>query len=160
MHFRSRFCADFCPLFGGVAWLQQLSPTPFDRSGAWVNSLGPCLKRPGRHGARMSLNRGEQVLCDYVESHPEERSFWVERVRRAAAQQPDRVGATRWLAEELQQYHAERLAMVPALAAQTTGGVLPRTSLMNLAEYWLRLWAEPKPAKRPLVRSETTETTG
>jgi hypothetical protein len=95
----------------------------------------------------MSLNRGEQVLCDYVEAHPEEKAFWVERVRRAAAQQPDHAAATGWLAEELQRYHAERLTAVPALAARS-GGVLPRTSLMNLAEYWLRLWVAPKPARR------------
>jgi hypothetical protein len=97
----------------------------------------------------MSLNRGEQVLCDYVENHPEEKSFWVDRVRRAAAQQPDRAAATAWLVEELQHYHAERLAMVPTLAARTTGGVLPRTSLMNLAEYWLRLWVAPDRRGRP-----------
>ena len=96
----------------------------------------------------MSLNRSEQMVCDYVENHPEEKRFWVEKVRTIATAERDDHAAAAMIAEELWRYFEERAGVVASFADLNRGGGLRPTSMRNLAEYWLRLWIEPRPKKR------------
>ncbi|MCF3650379.1 hypothetical protein [Synoicihabitans lomoniglobus] len=96
----------------------------------------------------MSLNRGEQMLCDYVSSHPEEQRFWVEKVRATAASEPDEHQAAADLTEELWRYYEERSAVASPFRELAGREGLRRISMRNLAEYWLRLWVEPRPKKK------------
>jgi hypothetical protein len=97
----------------------------------------------------MSLNRYEQALFDYWEKHPEERRHWQVKVV-AVAQIPAEPGeVARRLDRELWDYFVERSEHVPRFHDLNTNG-LRRISLLNLAEYLLRLWGPPpKPKKQP-----------
>lgn len=92
----------------------------------------------------MSLNRYEQSLFDYWEKQPDERRHWqakVAELTRGLAQ-PGEVA--RGLERELWAHFAERSQHVPALRGMATS----RVSLLNLAEYIIRLWGPvPKPKK-------------
>lgn len=96
----------------------------------------------------MSLNRSEQMVCDYVAGNPEELRFWQDKVRAAATGASDLHAAAIELAEALWSYYEERAGVVPAFqeAFRRDGG--RRVSLRNLAEYWLHLWVEPKSKRR------------
>jgi len=95
----------------------------------------------------VSLNRCEQLLFEYVEKHPEERQYWMHKVRgTAGASDSSHVAAER-LDTELWRYFLERAAVVPILKQFARDQGLARTSMRNLAEYLLRLWAPPKPKK-------------
>jgi hypothetical protein len=96
----------------------------------------------------MSLNRSEQRVFDYVQSHPEERQFWEGKVRQAAKSEADDFAAAARLGRELWSYYEERSGVVPAFreAARLEGA--GRTSMRNLAELLLRLWVEPRPKKK------------
>lgn len=96
----------------------------------------------------MSLNRSEQMLCDYVLEHPEERGFWQEKVKTVAAAERDDHAAAIRLAEELWRYFEERAAVVSPFKDASDRFGLSATSMRNLAEYWLRLWVEPRPKKK------------
>jgi hypothetical protein len=95
----------------------------------------------------MSLNRYEQTIFDYWERQPDERRHWhtkvVDLTRRGVAQPGE---LARGLERELFDYLVERTPHVPTLRVLNPGAV-PRISLLNLAEYLLRLWG-PAP-KRP-----------
>lgn len=96
----------------------------------------------------MSLNRYEQSIFDYWERQPDERRHWqtkVAAVARAAGAPGD---LARGLERELWDYYRERTAQVPALRALAPGGG-QRVSMLNLAEYLLRLWGPPVKPKRP-----------
>ena len=96
----------------------------------------------------MSLNRSEQLVCDYVEANPEERSFWYDKVRDTARVERDDHEAAARLTEALWAYYEERSAVVePFISLEAREG-LRRTSMRNLAEYWLRLWVAPRPKKK------------
>ncbi len=96
----------------------------------------------------MSLNRSEQMLSDYVARNPEELRFWQDKVRSVAQAERDEPAAAARLAEELWRYFEERATVVsPFKDAPDRFGLGP-TSMRNLAEYWLRLWVEPRPKKR------------
>jgi hypothetical protein len=94
----------------------------------------------------MSLNSCEQKTFDYLRGQPDERRFWQDKVRKAAAAEPAEAAAR--LERELWAYFEERSRALPAWreAAQREG--LKRTSMRNLAELLLRLWTEPRPKKR------------
>jgi hypothetical protein len=96
----------------------------------------------------MSLNRYEQALFDYVEKNPEESRHWRAKVAIVpASAEPGSVA--RQLERELWDYFAERCTQVPALRDLQSGGVR-RVSMLNLAEYLLRLWGPlPKPKRPP-----------
>ena len=95
----------------------------------------------------MSLNRTEQQLLDYVQRNPEERHYWQQKVRAAAAANADVHDASLLLDAELRRYLEER-AQVIAEFREYQERANRRLSLRNLAEYWLRLWVAPKPKKR------------
>jgi len=97
----------------------------------------------------MSLNRYEQALFSYWESHPDERRHWqgkVQEMTRAVAE-PGEVA--RSLERELWDHFVERSPHVPRLHELSPGG-LHRVSLLNLAEHVIRLWGPPpKPKSSP-----------
>ena len=96
---------------------------------------------------RMSLNRFEQRVRDYVEGNPEEKRYWQDKVAEAARGARDDHAAARDLAERLWGYCEERTAVVPAfLDGMRAEGLWP-TSMRNLAEYWLRVWVAPRPKR-------------
>jgi hypothetical protein len=107
--------------------------------------------RPATLPRQMSLNRTEQLVSDYVEQHPEEKSYWVEKVRAAARAEGDERGAAARLADDLWTYVVERSAVAQPFRDRARHEGLSRTSMRNLAEHWLRLWVppRPKPAKPP-----------
>ena len=96
----------------------------------------------------MSLNRSEQVVCDYVETNPEERGFWFDKVRAVAKEEGDDHAAAARLTEDLWSYYEERAAVVEPFKSMASREGLGRTSMRNLAEYWLRLWVAPRPKKK------------
>jgi hypothetical protein len=99
----------------------------------------------------MSLNRYEQTVFDYWETHPEERHHWQAKVSAAAAQVAAGPGeVARQLERELWEYFVERSQQVPHFRDLGTGG-LRRISLLNLAEYSLRLWGPPPKPRKPPV---------
>ncbi len=87
----------------------------------------------------MSLNRSEQALFEYVEKHPEERQFWLHKVQALANEQGHHAAADR-LEIELWRYFRERSENVAVLKDFARHNGLQRTSMRNLADYWLRLW--------------------
>jgi len=97
----------------------------------------------------VSLNRSEQALFDYVEKHPEERHFWEQKVRSFAAGHNLHAAADR-VEMELWYYFRERSSQVPTLIELARQNGLQRTSMRNLAEYWLRLWG---PVRRPVPKT-------
>jgi hypothetical protein len=97
----------------------------------------------------VSLNRSEQALFEYVEKHPEERQFWMQKVRSLASVHNAHAAADR-LEIELWHYFRERSANVPILIEFARHNGLQRTSMRNLAEYWLRSWG---PVRRPVPKT-------
>ncbi len=95
----------------------------------------------------MSLNRSEQLLHDYLQSHPDERQFWVSKVQTIVRESPDIPQAVSRLDAELWRYYLERSEVAPAFMAAAKAYGLKRTSMKNLAEYLVRLWTEPRPRK-------------
>ena len=97
----------------------------------------------------MSLNRCEQRVFDYLERHRDERQFWQDKVRGAAKILPDHHVAAAQLAGELWRYYEERSAVASPFREAMRAEGLHKTSMKNLAELLLRLWAEPRPKKKP-----------
>lgn len=96
----------------------------------------------------MSLNRSEQLVFDYLQTHPEERQHWREKVLAAARQEIDPHAAAASLERDLWRYHQERSQVAAAFRNQGPLGAAQRLSMRNLAEYLLRLWASPRPKRR------------
>lgn len=96
----------------------------------------------------MSLNRCEQRVFDYWQSHRDERQFWQEKVRALAKSSADDHVAAARLDGELWRYYQERSAVVPVFKEAVRHEGMKRTSLKNLAELVLRLWVEPRPKKK------------
>jgi len=107
-----------------------------------------CFSTVAKQVGDVSLNRTEQRLFDYVQRHAEERHYWQTKVQSIAAAVGDRHAAASRLDAELCYYHRERSGVVPELRDAAVREGLARTSMKNLAEYLLRLWAPP-PLKRP-----------
>ena len=95
----------------------------------------------------MSLNRAEQRLFDYIQGHAEERQYWHDKVQSIARQLGDPHAAAVRIEADLWHYHRERSGIVPELRAAAAREGMARTSMRNLAEYMLRLWAPPPPKK-------------
>lgn len=97
----------------------------------------------------MSLNRSEQMVFDYIQAHAEERQFWVDKVQKTSARAGDPHAAVFLLEGDLWGYFEERSGVASPFREQARREGVQRTSMKNLAEYLLRLWAPPKPKKRP-----------
>lgn len=93
----------------------------------------------------MSLNRFEQTMFDYWESHPDERRHWQMKTGEALRRFPGGEAA-RSLERELWDYLRERSEHVADLR-RLLGANPPRISLLNLAEYMVRVWGPPPPKK-------------
>lgn len=91
----------------------------------------------------MSLNRYEQLLYDYIESLPEERRFWQDRVVEVAETNRRRETSALLLNSELWEYFEERSRHEPAFS-DVVGGGLGKLSMLNLSEYLLRMWVPVK----------------
>jgi hypothetical protein len=102
----------------------------------------------------MSLNRSEQRIFDYLQSHPDERHFWTYKVQTVCRALPTDAEAVARLESELWRYYEERSAVASPFreAARLEG--LKRTSMKNLAELLKRLWVEPRPKKPAPSRLE------
>ncbi len=101
-----------------------------------------------RSVARVSLNRCEQRLFDYLHAHREERQFWEGKLRTFARNFPeDHVLAAR-IEAELWRYYTERAAVAAVFKEAVRHEGLGRTSMRNLAELLVRLWLEPRPKPR------------
>jgi hypothetical protein len=102
-----------------------------------------------KNSPSMSLNRYEQAVYDYWETHPEEKRHWHTKVCEAARGETAEPGhAARELERELWAYLVERTQHVPQFRDLNTGG-LRRISLLNLADYLMRLWGPPPKPKKP-----------
>jgi hypothetical protein len=95
---------------------------------------------------RMSLNRYEQTMFNYWQQQPDELRHWQNKVVTAARLAAPPSGIARELERDLWDYFLERSGHVPLFRDLNSGG-MQRVSLLNLAEYLLRLWA-PAPKKR------------
>jgi hypothetical protein len=96
----------------------------------------------------VSLNRSEQRIFDYLSVQPDERQFWVGKVQKIARDELDDFAAARRLEPELWSYYLERAEVVPSLRQAAAREGLQRTSMRNLAELLIRLWAAPRPKRR------------
>ena len=111
----------------------------------------PRLLRSTRRGnvGRVSLNRTEHALFDYIENHIDERQFWQEKVRERMRESQDDPAVASALAGELRRYGNERSG-VGALPAQVVGNKgLERSGFLNLAEHLMRIWGPPRPPRPP-----------
>jgi hypothetical protein len=97
----------------------------------------------------MSLNRCEQRVFDYLQSHQEERHYWQGKFQRAVQASANDRFAIEQLESELWRYYVERSSVAEPFreAAQHEG--IRRTSMKNLAELLVRLWIEPRPKNKP-----------
>jgi hypothetical protein len=95
----------------------------------------------------MSLNASEQMIFDYVQSHPEERHYWLEKVQKTCANSTDDYEAARSLEGDLWRYFEERSAVASPFKDVARREGIRKTSMRNLAEYLVRLWVQPRPKK-------------
>jgi len=91
---------------------------------------------------RMSLNRYEQTLFDYLGREPDERRHWQGKITEMTRSPGDPTMRSRSLERELWDYLTERSQQVPVLRDLHAGAVR-RISLLNLAEHLLRIWGPP-----------------
>lgn len=92
----------------------------------------------------MSLNRAEQMVFDYLEKNPDEKRHWQHKVAGVSARARDPHTAALELEGELWRYYEERAAVASPFRETAQREGLRRTSLRNLAEHLLRLWAPVK----------------
>jgi hypothetical protein len=95
--------------------------------------------------SRMSLNRSEQMLYDYVLGQSDERHYWQNKVQTIVAEAAEIPNAVSRLDAELWRYYLERSEVAPVFMAAARAHGVTRTSMKNLAEYLIRLWTEPRP---------------
>lgn len=95
----------------------------------------------------MSFNRFEQTVFDYWGRNPDELRHWQAKTMEVARRLVDPSAASRALERELWDYFRERAEQVPVFRALKDGTV-GRFSLLNLAEYAIRLWGPPPPRKK------------
>jgi hypothetical protein len=96
----------------------------------------------------MSLNRAEQMVFDYLQQQSDEKRHWQHKVSGISARARDPHGAALELEGELWRYFEERSGVASPFRETAQREGLRRTSLRNLAEYLLRLWAPVKTRPR------------
>jgi hypothetical protein len=107
-----------------------------------------CFLQFPEHVGAVSLNRSEQILYDYVQGQRDERHYWQTKVQSFVREYSEIPAAVARLDSELWRYYLERSEVVPALAADARAHGTKRTSMKNLAEYLVRIWAPSPPKKR------------
>jgi hypothetical protein len=108
-----------------------------------------CLEAICPQRDRVSLNRCEQRLFDYLESNKHEGQFWREKVQTIAAKAESGPAAVVRIEAELWRYYAERSAVAAPFKEAARHEGLNRTSLQSLAELLVRLWTEPRAKRKP-----------
>ena len=93
-----------------------------------------CFLQSLPHVARMSLNRSEQLLYDYVHGHKDERQHLHNKVQTIASASADVHAAVARIDAELWRYYEERSSVAPVFVAAARAHGLKRTSMKNLAE--------------------------
>jgi hypothetical protein len=96
----------------------------------------------------MSLNRSEQRVFDYLQSHKDERHYWQGKFQRLAKALDDERVAIERLEPELWRYYLERSSVASPFKEMAAIEGIQRTSMKNLAELLMRLWTEPRPKKK------------
>ena len=96
----------------------------------------------------MSLNRYEQILFNYVETRSEEKVFWEARVLELAKRRGRRETAVLDLNGMLWEYFEERSRFESPFREVAIHEGMERISMLNLAEYLMRMWAPPPPKRR------------
>ena len=130
------------------------SPDPI----RWL--LCDCFFRLGAHGGEMSLNRWEQRLFDYLQSHLDERHHWQGKFQRVAKETVDEHFAILQIEPELWRYYVERSEVTEPFKSAAHHEGLRRTSMKNLAELLMRLWTEPRPKKPAAGSAESFSASG
>lgn len=105
------------------------------------------INAASRHPGQVSLNRSEDALFDYLRAHADEERFWRSRVVELERASRSANSRAMRLANELREYALERGRANPSLEEALGAG---RVSMINLAEYLLRVWTTPAP--RPKKR--------
>ncbi len=108
-----------------------------------------CFCDAETHVGRMSLNRSEQRIHDYLQGHPEERHYWIGKVQTVWRAAVDDHAAVLELEPALWRYYVERSGVASPFKEAAREEGLRRTSMKNLAELLVRLWVEPRPKKKP-----------
>ena len=96
----------------------------------------------------MSLNAAEQLVFQYIQTHPDERQYWVLKVQKTSGAAGSEIEAALQLEPELWRYFEERSAVASPFRELAQRQGVHRTSMRNLAEYLVRLWTEPRPKAR------------
>ena len=97
----------------------------------------------------MSLNRCEQRVFDYLQSHRDERHFWQDKFQTVAKAVNNEHVVVDRLAADLWHYYEERSAVASPFKEAVLSEGLTRTSMKNLAELLLRLWVGSRPKSKP-----------
>ena len=97
----------------------------------------------------MSLNRYEQTLFNYWQLQPDELNHWKTKVVAVGKNSAEPGVIARSLERDLWDYLVERSPHVPAIRELSGQGSLRRVSLLNLAEYVLRLWGPSMKIRKP-----------
>jgi len=87
-------------------------------------------------------------MFNYWQNQPDELSHWKAKVVQATKVVAAPGEVARALERELWEYFTERSQHVPVFRDLSPGGVR-RVSLLNLAEYVLRLWGPPPKNRKP-----------
>ena len=93
--------------------------------------------------AGVSLNRYEQLLLDYVQSHPDESDYWEVQVRALEDSHPAQLARVHELNRLLWAYFVERggsVAQFGDIFSREGDAVI---SMRNLAEYLIERWTPP-----------------
>ncbi len=98
----------------------------------------------------MSLNRYEQILMNYLECHSEEKRFWEARVTEISRSGGRLESRALELNGILWEYFEERARFESSFREVLIHEGDPKTSMLNLSEYLLRMWAPPTQKKRSL----------
>ncbi len=96
----------------------------------------------------MSLNRYEQMLLDYVQSHPDEKHYWKERVLEIDKLPLLREQIVIELNGQLWSYFEERSRHESPFKDIVMHEGSGKISMLNLSEYLLATWTPPKPQKK------------
>ncbi len=91
----------------------------------------------------MSLNRYEQMLFNYLNSRQEEQRFWNARVNEVAKRSERQEAAVLDLNSMLWEYFEERSRFESPFREVAIHEGMEKISMLNLAEYLLRVWAPP-----------------
>lgn len=95
----------------------------------------------------MSFNKYEQLLHDYIEDQPEEKRYWVahvsdlEKARRRREETVMKLNAALW------EYFEERSLHESPFKEFVQYEGSGRISMLNLSEYWLRMWTSAGTAR-------------